>query len=231
MLVIVANQQDEVALWLASRWQAHAAVLLTPADLSASGWRHYLPCSSGSRATVAGQNVMRGAITGVLTRMPCVYEQELAHIDPDDRSYVASEMTAFLLSWLTSLTCPVLNRPTPSCLAGPNWKSEQWVRLAAGMGIAVRPVRRRAPKDAAAPAPCSVSEVIVVGDCCFGNVAPELFAQARLLAAAAGAALLEVQFAAPDPESAFVSASVWPNLTSSEVADAVLRCLRGRSPW
>src|SRR5437899_8192349 len=113
MIVIVANRQDEVAAWLADRWQSSGPVLLTSADLSASGWRHYLPPSRRSRAMIAARSVVPEAITGVLTRIPCVYEQELGHIVPEDRSYVASEMTAFLLAWLSSLTCPVLNSPTP----------------------------------------------------------------------------------------------------------------------
>jgi hypothetical protein len=229
MLVIVANRQDEVATWLAHRWQSCSAVLFTSADLSTSGWRHYLPPSSRSRAMLAGQSVVPGEITGVLTRIPCVYEQELGHIVPDDRPYVASEMTAFLLSWLSSLTCPVLNAPTPGCLAGPNLKDEQWVRLAASLGIPVSPVRRSTSRNSQETAQQSVCEMIVVGDQCFGTAAPELSAQARSLAAAAGADLLAVEFAGAEPGSPLVSANVWPNLASPEIADAVLNRLLRRS--
>ena len=31
-----------------------------------------------------------------------------------------------LLSWLSQLNCPVVNRPTPLCLSGPNRRPEQW---------------------------------------------------------------------------------------------------------
>lgn len=229
MLVIVANRQDEVAAWLASRWRPYGAALLTAADLSASGWRHYLPLSNRSRAMIAGQSIVPGEITGVLTRMPCVYQQELGHIVSDDRSYVASEMTAFLLSWLSRLTCPVLNRPTPSCLAGPNLLSEQWVRLAADLGVPVRAVHRSSssnPPEAPQPSLC---ELIVVGDQCFGNAAPQLHSHACLLAATAGADLLAVQFTSAEPGSALVDANVWPNLASPEIADAVLHRLLRRS--
>jgi len=229
MLVILANRGDETAAWLASRWQSHGAVLLTAADLSASGWRYCLPPSGKSRAVVAGREVMTGEITCVLTRMSAVYEQELGHIVPTDRSYVASEMTAFLLAWLSSLTCPVLNRPTPNCLSGPNWRSERWVRLASRLGIAVTPVRRTVSHSSNGPASQSNCEVLVAGDQCFGNAAPELNEQSRLLAKVAGADLLAVQFTGPESGSEFVSASLRPDLASPEVADAVLRYLLGRS--
>jgi hypothetical protein len=230
MLVIAANPHDEVARWLAARWQACGVALLTPAGLSVSGWRHYFPSSDRSRVILDGREVAACEVTGVLTRMPCVYEQELGHIVPADRSYVAAEMTAFLLAWLSSLACPVLNRPTPNCLAGPNWRTEQWIHRAAGLGIPVRPLRRTSPCNCDEPDPPSDCELTVVGDRCFGDSAPELSAHARLLARAAGVELLSVRFTGRDADGRFVSASLWPNLASPEVADAVLSRLLGSSP-
>lgn len=227
MLIIVANRQDEAAMWLAERWKPHGAALLTSADLSTRGWRFHLPSSGKSTAVIGGQQVAAGTITGVLTRMPCVYEQELNHIIPGDRSYVASEMTSFLLAWLSSLDCPVLNGPVPNCLAGPNWRNEQWVHLAVQLGIPVRPVHRKVPcgsDDSSQQASC---EVIVVHDRCFGGASPTLFARARSLAKTAGVDLLAVHFTGPGPESQLVGASVWPDLTSPELADAVLAHLLG----
>src|SRR5262249_24896153 len=110
MLVIVANSQDETARQLAGRWHNYGAGGLTPADLSKSGWRHYVASSSRSWAVVGAQHVATAEITGVVTRVPCVYEQELGHIIPADRAYVAAEMTAFLHAWLSGLQCPVINR-------------------------------------------------------------------------------------------------------------------------
>jgi hypothetical protein len=229
MLVVAANQMDEDAVSIAGRWQSFDAVLLTAADLSASGWRYCFPHSGRPRAIIAGRQLAIGEIVGVLTRMPCIYEQELGHIVPGDRSYVAAEMTAFLLAWLSSLACPVLNRPTPDCLAGPNWRGEQWVRLAAGLGIPVRPLRRIASRRSDELTGVSICEVIVVGNQCFGDVAPQLCSHARRLAGAAGAELLAIQFTGPESGSQFVNAHLWPNLASPEVADAVLGRLLGSS--
>jgi len=102
-----------------------------------AGWRQSLGGVDGDAAVVEGKRVPQKEITGVLTRLPCVFEQELVDITPDDRRYVAAEMTAFLLFWLSRLKCPVLNRPTPTCLSGPYWRREKWIHVAARVGIPV----------------------------------------------------------------------------------------------
>jgi hypothetical protein len=168
-------------------------------------------------------------IDGVLTRMPCVHEQELNHIVPSDRQYVASEMTAFLLAWLSSLACPVLNRPTPDSLGGPGWRQEGWVHLASRLGISIAAVRRNVSTRKDDTEEQSACEVIVAGDQCFGEAAPRLVENARMLAKAAGTDLLSVRFSGAATDSVFVSASPWPNLASPMIADAVLSCLQGRS--
>ena len=224
MLVIVANRQDDSAAWLATRWQAHDAVVLTPADLSCIGWRYYVPDSGKSRAVIGGREVSMGEINGVVTRMPAVFERELGHIVPADRPYVAAEMSAFLLAWLSSLNCVMLNRPTPNCLSGPNWNCEQWIHLAARLGIPVGPVHLGTALGLKEPS-ASGCDVIVVGNQCFGAAAPPLFDHARALAAAAGTGLLAVKFTGPEADGELVSAGLWPDVSSPAVADAMLNYL------
>jgi len=110
MLVVVASHYDEAARSLVDRWANQEARLLTCEDLSVVGWRYSMSgkdeVSSSlldSTAVVDGQVVGVEEISGVLTRLPCVFEQELLHIVPDDRAYIASEMNAFLISWLSEL--------------------------------------------------------------------------------------------------------------------------------
>jgi len=229
MLMILATREDEAAAWLADRWQPHGAVVISAADLSTSGWSLDLCSPTKSRACIGGRTVRNEDIDGVLTRMPYVHGQDLNHIVPSDRRYVASEMTAFLLAWLSSLACPVLNRPTPDCLGGPGWRNEEWVHLASRLGIPVVAVRRSTANKKNDAEAQSTREVIVAGDQCFGEVAPLLIESARILAKAAGTDLLSVRFGGSQADSAFVSASPWPNLASPMIADAVLRCLQGRS--
>jgi hypothetical protein len=110
MLVVVASHYDEAARSLVDRWANQEARLLTCEDLSIVGWQHSVSGKGGetpslpdSAAVVDGQVVAVEEISGVLTRLPCVFEQELLHIVPDDRAYIASEMNAFLISWLSEL--------------------------------------------------------------------------------------------------------------------------------
>jgi hypothetical protein len=228
MLVILARQQDQTANVLGERWKEYHAHLLTSADLSTAGWHHHLPENGGSQAVVGGRVVATEEIAGVLTRLPYVDEGELYHIVPEDRAYVSSEMTAFLVSWLSGLTCPVLNRPSPACLIGPNWRPEQWVHLAAQLGIPVCPVRRDATLTREAWNEVHrppLLAVTVVGNRWFGGVDHTLAAQARRLAQAAGVDLLAAYFQATESGYAFRGVDLQPDVSSPQVADAILEYL------
>lgn len=232
MLVLFASPRDPTARALAERWARHDAAVLTSRDLSRPGWRHDPDRPEAGRAVIAGRGVEAGAIAGVLVRWPAVFEQELAHIEPSDRCYVAAEMTAFLRSWLTRLPCPVVNRPTATSLIGPSWRPEQWVHAAARLGIPARPVRRRVVPAGAGTGPAVEAAphatVTVAGDRCFGDVHPALASHARRLAAAAGVTLLAVHFGGGDRDAPLLSADLLPDLTDDGVIDAVLACLLAR---
>jgi hypothetical protein len=82
----------------------------------------------------------------VLSLMAVVDPGELAEIVSDDRGYVAGEMTAFLVAWLTWLVdqgVAVMNRPTPLSLTGPALHQEQWLVAAAREGLAIQQSHRR----------------------------------------------------------------------------------------
>lgn len=230
MLVILASRHDEAARSLAARWAGEGAALLTPRGLSVGGWRHRLGSPSDSAAVIDGRAVPVEELTGVLTRLWCVGLQDLTHIVPPDREYVSMEMSAFLTSWLTQLRCPVLNRPTPNCLAGPNWLPEEWTHRAARLGIPVRPVERRSSLGTP-PAPPRAAEaratVTVAGARCLGAADETLRRHARRLAAHAGVELLDVFFDGDDARARFVGVSLWPDIGSPDLADAMLERLKG----
>ncbi len=232
MIVIVANRWDQTAKALAARWMDHHVAVLTAQDLSVRGWRQSLSGTSRCTAVVGGQRVAQDEISGVLTLLPCIMEQDLAEIRPQDRPYVATEMTAFLLYWLSrlSLRCPVLNRPTPMCLSGPYWRREKWTQVAAQAGIPVQPVRRLvAQPDSVAEEESTpnLTVVTVIGKCVFGETDPGLRQHARYLADLAGVELLAVQFSSPEHDACFVSSSISPDLSDTRFADAVLEYLGG----
>jgi len=182
VLIVLAHRYDQGARELVSRWSANGARLLTSADLSLSGWRHYSDATAESTAVVGGRVVPVAEITGVLTLLPGIFDQELIDIVPSDRSYVAAEMTAFLLCWLSTLRCPVINRPTPTCLSGPYWRQERWVSAAAGLGIPVHPHHRRVVlakgSTSHRPGPQSAT-VSIVGAQSFGEVDDALVSWSR----------------------------------------------------
>ncbi len=245
MLVVVASRHDKAAEALVANWAAHGhgVSLLTPEDLSVVGWRHYLSSIDGeinsplSSSAVVGGVAMSTTcaialdqITGVLTRLPSIFEQELLHIIPEDRAYVATEMNAFLIAWLSSLKCPVLNRPTPTYLLGPAWRPEQWVYAAAQLGIPVRPVRRQSSMSAnVCPQVLEKSsvKVTVVGDRCLGEVEKTLASHARRIADAAQVDLLTVHFSSNESPAEFLGADLWTDISAPDVGDAILEYLSG----
>jgi len=228
-LIVLAGALDAPARTLAERWAPVGAVLVTPASLSVAGWRHSPGDPGRLRAPVGGRLLGIADIGAVLVRLPCVTPGDLPHIAAADREYVAEEMTAFLLSWLSELPCRVVNRPTPTCLAGPALRDEQWVRLASELGIPCRPALRRVPAGGAPPpAVRSPASVTVIGAHAVpGGSDPELGRRACALAAAAGADLLVVHFDAAGREPKVVGADLWADLGRGEVADALLELLSG----
>ncbi|MBD2204580.1 hypothetical protein H6G33_20365 [Calothrix sp. FACHB-1219] len=230
MLVVVASRHDKAAEALVANWAADGVSLLTPEDLSVVGWRQYLNSPADSQAVVGERAIALDQITGVLSRLPTILPQELLHIVPEDRVYVAGEMNAFLIAWLSSLNCPVLNRPTPTYLLGPAWRLEQWAYAAAQLGIAVRPVRRQSSLlshvNSQVSEPAGV-QVIVVGDRCLGDVDNQLKVYARRLADAAQVDLLTVSFSSREASAEFVGADLWTDISIPDVSDAIFKYLSG----
>jgi hypothetical protein len=217
VLVVVASRLDEGARTLADRWTE--VRVLTCEDLSVAGWRHRP--GGPSTAVVDGEVIPAAEIEGVLTRRSRVLEWEPDHIVPADRAYVAAEMTAFLRSWLSSLGCPVLNRPVPTCLSGPGWCREQWVRTAVRLGIPVRPVRWRLGASASVPEDEPATTATVVGERCLGAADRASAAWALRLARAAGVDLLAARFGEAEAGFELLDADPWPDTSSPEVADAI----------
>jgi hypothetical protein len=160
-------------------------------------------------------------------------------VHPDDRQYAAAEMQAFLLAWLDSLECPVLNRPSPSNLSGPGWSTSQWVQRARRLGFAARPITQRAVFAADAPSDNenrvdgNSIAVDVVGQRAFlgGGREPmanetALVQAALVLARDAGVELLRVYFERGSERApVFLEAGLWIDVAAERVAEALAeRC-------
>jgi len=234
VILILASGSDELAASLAIRWEAFGARLVKPADLSRAGWTYRLPKTGDWTAVVDGKVVNTGDLSGVLTRLAHIREADLNHIAFVDRAYVAAEMQAFLSAWLNGLDCTVINRPSPGYLCGPNWRSGQWARCAAGLDIPVVPVQLGtddavSPEDADLTAKPGGTPVVIAGGRCFGAVDPCLALQAQRIAEAAGVELLEVRFTGPHAGDAFLSASLQPDISGDVVSAALLSRLQGEA--
>ena len=222
MLVILASPRDVAARALANRWTARDAMLLTPADLSTAGWCFDPAAPGGGSAVIAGQRTRVQDIRGVVTCLPAVLPGDLPHIVPSDRAYVAEEMTAFLLAWLSALACPVVNRPVSPFLAGPNWRPLQWAHAAVRVGI-------RLPSHAASAS--GIQTVVAVAGRCLGVVNQPIERSIVELAAKAETTLLAVHLRAAEGGTVFAGADPWPDPSQPEVADALLSYFVGPGRW
>ena len=200
MLLILASRVDEGAERLAAAMPAGAATLVTPADLSRSGWRVDSAALESAIFVAGGRPVEARAITGVVCLLPYVFDRELVQIEPESRPYVAAEMTAFLRYWLTVLDCPKLNPPSASCLSGPGWRLERWHMAAVAAGLPTRSLVRRTGGQGASSEMGNGHAVTmtVIGQSCVGPGDAAMAAQARALADAAGVELLNVHFVPAD---------------------------------
>jgi hypothetical protein len=78
----------------------------------------------------------------VITALDVVAPFDLPHVRAGDRCFVASEMTAFLRSWLQTLACPVLDPPTALALSGAAGDRAVWSRAAAELAVPDRQTTR-----------------------------------------------------------------------------------------
>jgi len=218
MIVVVASAYDTRALRIVNHWGSQNAAILSAEDLCKPGWVLQVPRNHGMTAVVGGKTIPSAEIRGILTLRPCIFAEELQNIAPVHRAYVASELNAFVLAWLSAQSCPVLNPPTASSLAGPNWRPAQWALTAARLGIPIQ-IPPRAPGDGSPPDNCEGLEVTTVAERSFGCDDAVLIERTAKLAQAAGVDLLSTRFSAAG--GAFLSASAWPSLTDPAILDAV----------
>jgi hypothetical protein len=205
-------------------------------DLSTPGWRYYADPDDGDDvAVLAGGPIPNTAISAVVTRCSSVPPDELSHIVPADRGYVAAEMTATLLAWLARLRCPVINPASATSLRGLRWHPERWTMLATSLGLRALPLVRRAVPGLVPSHPTMVAppgfeqhSVTVVGPRVIDPAShsrepePELADDTRAIARAARLTLLRVHWAVRDAEHWFLGADVDVDVGAPPVAHALL---------
>jgi hypothetical protein len=160
--------------------------------------------------------------------LPAVNPSELETIRIADRFYVAAEMTAFLIAFLSALPVRVLNRPCPGSISGPPWRPEQWIRAAALAGIPVMPARRSLRLASSNPPQTeAAAEVTVVGDHVIGSVDARLADWSCKLAREAGVGMLAAGFARHGGSYVLSGVNPSPELNTREKRDAARDYLTG----
>lgn len=217
MIAVIGSELDAAAGSLVKAWAGSDAVLLSAQDLCSRGWVFHTRGDDGGMFVAGGLPRPTAALRGVLVRRPAVVAEELPWIAAEDRQYVATEINAFLVAWLASLACPVLNRPTPTSLCGPAWSQTYWQVAAARAGV-----------DWAEPGEAgeagTVREIVFCGGLHQGRASRQQCRAAARLAAASGTALLGLRFAG----DAVAAVTLQPRLEDPAVRALVLGCLAGR---
>ena len=234
MLVVLARNANEAALEFRRRNEAFDIAILTPDDLAAPGWCVHTSDFRRSTAVVNGRTVSVCDITAVVTLLPSIGEADVPHVHRADRQYVAAEMHAFLLYWLSAMTTlhvPVFNPPCSPSLSSPAWDQLRVARQAASIGIPIQPVYLSTTDCANAlsqTVPPNATAVTVVGSICVGMAHRVLMSHALALARSAEVELLTVWFDGPNAGSLMLGAEPWPDVARPEVANALIGLISNR---
>ncbi len=225
MLILMASARDEQARALATRYARDGLRLLVPADLSRPGWRWRSAAPRSAVGSINAERLLPDDIDGVITRLPWVSQCDVPDIQACEQEYVAAEINAFLLAWLVSLRCPLLNRPSAQCLSGPGWRPEKWVSKAFEVGIPAHPMHQNVafsvPPALAETEPRDAVTLTVVGSTVVGTADAALKRHARRLAVAASVELLCVRFNSAARDAILLGASLWPDLDDPDVGEAI----------
>lgn len=157
MLLVLTPPEDSGALSVvrAARALGAPCTVVTPATASFVRHRsHRISDSARStRVELADGTVLTDAgLSGVLNRLTGPPALAWGRAAGREREYATAELHAFTLAWLTSLPCPVRNRPSPEFLAGPRVHPLRALAAAGAAGLTCPAARLGPghPPDAAA---------------------------------------------------------------------------------
>jgi hypothetical protein len=200
MWLVLCDRNDVPALWaargLAARGLEPLELVTTDALAYALRWEHRVGAAGASIAVelADGRRIDGDGLRGVLNRVVALPEAHLHRAAPADLDYARQELSAFFLSWLAALPCPVVNAPTAQGLSGGWRHRSEWLALAARAGLPIAPFRMNGTTPAAV-AWASARTVVVVGGEAVSPEAPApILAGCARLAGLVETAVLGVDF-------------------------------------
>lgn len=198
MYLLLAGADDVVATdvgaVLRGRDPGTDVVRVSPRELFARAtWTHRLGAGRPSTTIELhdGRQIVSSRISGVLNRIR--YIEGPPFTSRRDADYAQLEVFALTLSWLRSLTCPLVNPPGPRGLSGPELTDVMWLAHASACGLPTtrrRLTTRRAEQGDEALR--VVGDVFVAGDEVVGP--PTVRDGALRLASRVGCRLLRLGF-------------------------------------
>jgi hypothetical protein len=241
MYLVLCMSSDASALWAYQGLAARglAPVLLITEDMLSfsSSWVHRIS-DSGTDVSFRlpdGHQISSSVVQGVLNRFMAPSRALIGLAAPEDRDYAAQEITAFHLSWISSLKVPVINLPAPQGLAGPWLHASEWVAHANRAGLFTAPYRLtdedsdQAGYASLVPAGTIATQVIVLDGDVYGAPIPAAVRQGCVaLARQTGMRLIGVEFYPSDDDPwTFAHASPLPALQIGGAAllDGLVRSL------
>jgi hypothetical protein len=139
-ILVLASVSDLTAIRVAAALQrrrgAMGVQLRTPQELAlAPLWEHRVDDSGVETRIGLHDETQLPNPRVIFNRVQQLESWPLQQAQSQDRDYGQAEVWALLLSWLTGASCPVVNRPSPSGLAGNIMRPLVWRRLAQRAGL------------------------------------------------------------------------------------------------
>jgi hypothetical protein len=154
MILVILGRRARRPLGLVRREPGDCPLaVLEPSGLSVPGWAHHPEHPQDDRLVVDGEVHPVDRLTAVITALDAVAPFDLPDVRARDRSFVATEMTAFLRCWLLGLSCLVIDPPSPVALSGSAADRAVWSRAAAELAV---------PDLQAAPVPRTRTRAVTV---------------------------------------------------------------------
>lgn len=143
--LILASAEDPLAVRVAAelirRHSVSTVSLVTPEELVLAPRIGCLLPGTSEFTLHNGLVLQEQGLGVVFNRIPVVPTPHFENARPADREYAQMELFALLLSWLTSLRCPVVNCPSPQGLGGWPGTEFAWRHRFAQAGLPALPIR------------------------------------------------------------------------------------------